>query len=42
MIQRTAILQPLKDATDPELERDIVSLNFVLDVEITTMRFSCR
>jgi len=34
MIQKTAVLQALRDVKDPELERDIVSLNFVADVEI--------
>jgi Mrp family chromosome partitioning ATPase len=34
MIQKTAILQALRDVKDPELERDIVSLNFIADVEI--------
>lgn len=34
MIQKTAILQMLKEVKDPELEQDIVSLNFIADVEI--------
>lgn len=34
MINKTEILQVLKDVKDPELERDIVSLNFVADVEV--------
>lgn len=34
MIQKATILQALKEVKDPELERDIVSLNFIADVEI--------
>lgn len=34
MIQKAVILQALRDVKDPELERDIVSLNFVADVVI--------
>jgi Mrp family chromosome partitioning ATPase len=34
MIQKAAILQALRDVKDPELERDIVSLNFIADVKI--------
>ena len=34
MIQKTAIIKALKEVKDPELERDIVSLNFIADVRI--------
>jgi Mrp family chromosome partitioning ATPase len=34
MIQKATILQALKEVKDPELERDIVSLNFIADVKI--------
>ena len=34
MVQKVAILQALRSVKDPELERDIVSLNFIADVKI--------
>lgn len=34
MIQKTIILQALKNVIDPELGRDIVSLNFISEIEI--------
>ena len=34
MIQKAAILQALRSVKDPELERDIVTLNFIADVKI--------
>ena len=34
MVQEVAILQALRSVKDPELERDIVSLNFIADVKI--------
>jgi len=34
MVQEVAILQALRSVKDPELERDIVSLNFIADVKL--------